>query len=278
MITVVFAKPRAGKTAYLVANMSRFMNRSEDDLELHQCCCNEISRINATSEFQFDLPHHSPVYSNFQTCFQVGYKKYVSSYYMDGFHLGFENPYVDVLPVLPFGKIFLSEAQRYYDSSHKQLARWVSGWYEEHGHFDLDVWLDTQRPILIHKNIRELVNCFVYVDSMHNFTDKMGNIVASRWGLKEFEDWKYAEAFIDSGDTKHCIERTFDYVGNVFEHYESQCYREQFIPIKGQFSMQQHLQSVRNESELRNLKFMYSQTAPKNYWPDEIDKKVRIAI
>ena len=113
---------------------------------------------------------------------------------------------------------------------------------------------------------------------MHNFTDKMGNIVASRWGLKEFEDWKYAEAFIDSGDTKHCIERTFDYVGNVFEHYESQCYREQFIPIKGQFSMQQHLQSVRNESELRNLKFMYSQTALKNYWPDEIDKKVRIAI
>lgn len=278
MITVVFAKPRRGKTAFLTANMALYLNRSSNDLELYQNCCEAVQSINASGNFRFDLPRHSPVYSDYKTCFQVGFKKFESSYYIDGFHVGHENKYVEVFPVLPCSKIFLTEAQRYYDSSHQKLARWVSGWYEEHGHFDLDIWMDTQRPILIHKNIRELVDYFIYVDSMQNITDKMGNIIASHWELKYFDDWKYAEDFINSGDTKHCVSKTFDYVGNVFEHYESRCYRSEFIPTKRQFSMMQHIQGITNEQELERSKSMYPQSAPANYWPDEIDKKVKIAI
>lgn len=278
MIIVVFAKPRVGKTALITANLASFLNRSAEDIELHQRCCEEVQSINASGSFQFDLPTHSPVYTDFKTCFQVGYQKYVGSYYIDGFHLGHENKYVETFPVLPCSKIFLTEAQRYYDSSHQKLPRWVSGFFEEHGHFDLDIWMDTQRPILIHKNIRELVNYFIYVDSMQNFTDSMGNITASRWQLKYFDDWAYAEDFIDNGDTKHCGTTTFDYVGNVFEHYESKCYRSQFIPVKRQFSMMQHIQSVSNEKELELSKIMYSQSAPENYWPDEISKKVKVSI
>lgn len=278
MIFVVFAKPRVGKTAFLTANMAPYLNRSTDGLELHQRCCDEVQSINASGSFKFELPRHAPVYTDFKNCFQVGYKRYESSYYIDGFHLGHENKYVDVFPVLPCSKVFLTEAQRYYDSSHQKLPRWISGFYEEHGHFDLDIWMDTQRPILIHKNIRELVNYFIYVESMHNFTDKSGNIVASRWELKYFDDWKYAEDFIDSGDTKHCESKTFDYVGNVFEHYESRCYRDQFIPTKKQFSMVQHIQGVTNEKELEYSKQMYPQSAPDNYWPDEIGKKVKVVI
>lgn len=278
MIFVVFAKPRTGKTALLNGILAPYMNRSPEGLELHQQCCDDIRSINASGSFNFDLPSHAPIYTDHKNCFQVGYKKYESSYYIDGFHMGHENKYVEVFPVLPHSKIFLTEAQRYYDSSHQKLPRWVSGFYEEHGHFDLDIWMDTQRPILIHKNIRELVNYFIYVESMHNFTDRMGNIIASRWELKYFDDWTYAEAFIDNGDTKHCGSKTFDFVGNVFEHYESRCYRDQFIPVKKQFSMMQHIQGVSNEQELEYSKLMYPQTAPDNYWPDEIGKKVKVVI
>lgn len=262
----------------MVANMTKYLNRSIDDLELYRSCCDEIRRINSSGAFDFDLPHHSPVYSNFKTCFQVGYKKYVGSYYMDGFHFGKENSYVEIYPVLPYGKLFFSEAQVYYDSSHKQLARWVSGQYEQHGHFDLEIWLDTQRPVLIHKNIRALVNRFICIEKMQNFTDGMGNIIASRWTYIEFYDWTDAERYVENGDASKGVRCTFDYFGNVFEHYESQCYRELFIPTEKQFSMMQHMYGVRDDKELERLKNMYSQTAPENYWPDEIGKMVKIAI
>ncbi|MDE7454738.1 MAG: hypothetical protein K2M64_02795 [Clostridia bacterium] len=278
MITVVFGKPRVGKTAFLVANMAPFLNRSVYDRDLYQRCCDELRSINFSGNFDFALPKHSPVYSDFKTCFQVGYKRYEGSYYIDGFHLGHENKYVEIYPVLPCSKIFLTEAQRYYDSSHQKLARWVSGWYEEHGHFDLDIWMDTQRPILIHKNIRELVNRFIYIEKMINYTDKMGNIIGHEWIYKEFDDWKYAEEYINNGNTAHCETKTFTYVGNVFENYESRCYREQFIPVKNQFSMMQHIEGASTEQELELLKTMYSQSAPNNYWPDEIPKNVKVAI
>ncbi len=273
MITHVVGKTRVGKTAFLVADMTQYMNRSISDLELYQRCCEEVLSINANGDFGFALPAQSPVYSNFKTCFQVGYNQYVGSYYMDGFHMGVENEFVDTLPVLPCSRIYLSEAQRYYDSNHTGgIPEWVSRFFEEHGHFDLDILLDSQRPILVHKNIRELIHRFVYVENMHNFTDKMGNIVASRWTYKEFDDWKYVESFIDNGDTRHCETKTLDYLGNVFEHYESKCYRAQFIPVRRQFSMQQHMYGARDDDELLAMKFRYSQTAPENYWPNEIKR------
>ncbi len=278
LITIVFGKPRVGKTAFMVANMSKYLNRSCDDLDLYKCCCDEIRSINSSGAFNFVMPDHSPVYSNFKTCFQTGYKKYVGSYYLDGFHFGQENPYVEVFPALPHSKIFFSEAQIYYDSSHTKLARWVSGQYEQHGHFDLDIWLDTQRPVLIHKNIRALVNRFVCIENMYNFTDLNCNIVASRWNCTEFDDWTYAERYVENGDDSHGVKTVYNYVGNVFEHFESRCYRELFIPTKKQFSMIQHMQGARDDEELACLKFMYSQTAPENYWPEDIGKKVKVAV
>lgn len=270
MITAVFGKPRVGKTAFMVADMVKYLNRSESDIELYQNCCNVICDINAGGSFNFDLPLQSPVYSNFKVSVQSGYKRYTGSYYMDGFHMGFENEYVPVLPVLPCSRIYLSEVQRYYDSSKRELPDWVSRWFEEHGHFDVSVFMDTQRPILIHKNIRELIPCFIYIEKMENTTDPMGNIIASKWTYKEFDDWKYAEKFIDNGETTHCEEKTFMFEGNVFEHYQSQCYRSQFIPTKGNFSMIQHLYGVSNEKELAFSKQMYSQSAPPNYWPQDV--------
>ena len=270
MITQVFGKPRIGKTAFMVADMVPYLNRSEQDLDLYQTCCNEIKGINTSGNWGFDFPEHSPVYSNFQMLVQTGYQQYTGSYYMDGYHMGFENPYVPVLPVLPWSKIYLSEAQRYYDSRKKGgIPDWVSRFFEESGHFYLDFMLDMQRPALIDLNVRENASRFIYIERMENFTDNVGNIVASRWYFKEFDDWKYAEKFIDSGETSHCQNKTKDFVGNVFECYQSRCYRDQFLPIKRHFSMLQHIYGVRNDEELQNYKFMYSQSAPAGYWPGE---------
>ena len=269
MITVVFGKPRVGKTAYMVADIVKYLNRSAEGLDLYHRCCEEIEVINADG-FRFVKPLHCPVYTNFVVNVQTGYNGFEGSYYIDGFRLGFENDNVEVLPVLPCSRIYLSEAQRYYNSRNsgvKALPDWVSRFYEEHGHFDLTIWLDMQRPGLLDLNIRELVTEFIFIEKMENKFDLMGNIVASRWKYKVFDDWKYTERFIDTGDGKEGKdgEKVFD--GNVFDFYRSKCYRSQFIP-KGDFAEIQHIYGVNSVEELEFAKYMYTQTPPEGFYPD----------
>ena len=259
MITVVFGKPRVGKTAYMVADIVKYLNRSAEGLDLYHRCCEEIEVINADG-FRFVKPLHCPVYTNFAVNVQTGYNGFEGSYYIDGFRLGFENDNVEVLPVLPCSRIYLSEAQRYYNSRNsgvKALPDWVSRFYEEHGHFDLTIWLDMQRPGLLDLNIRELVTEFIFIEKMENKFDLMGNIVASRWKYKVFDDWKYTERFIDTGDGKEGKdgEKVFD--GNIFDFYRSKCYRSQFIP-QGNFAEIQHIYGVNSAEELEFAKYMYT--------------------
>lgn len=73
------------------------------------------------------------------------------------FRLGFANDFVQTHFNLPFECIFITEAQKYLNSRMSMyFPDWQSRWYEQHGHNDLDIWLDTQRPMLIDVNIREL--------------------------------------------------------------------------------------------------------------------------
>ena len=131
MITIVFGKPGSGKTAFLAAEAAQYLNGSDLCYEAHQECLNEVRRLNGEG-FCFGLPEHAPVYSNFPLTVQCGYKKYCGSYYIDGFHMGFRNDSVPVVSVLPGSKIFLSEAQRYYNSrKSKDLPDWVSRYFEE---------------------------------------------------------------------------------------------------------------------------------------------------
>ena len=179
VITVVFGKPRVGKTAYMVADIVKYLNRSAEGLDLYHRCCEEIEVINEDG-FRFEKPIHCPIYTNFAVNVQTGYNGFEGSYYIDGFRLGFENDNVEVLPVLPCSRIYLSEAQRYYNSRNsgvKALPDWVSRFYEEHGHFDLTIWLDMQRPGLLDLNIRELVTEFIFIEKMENKFDLMGNIL-----------------------------------------------------------------------------------------------------
>jgi hypothetical protein len=56
----------------------------------------------------------------------------------------------------------------------KAFPDWQSRWYEQHGHNNLDIWLDTQRPMLIDVNIRELSQ-FVEIVKLDKAFDRFGS-------------------------------------------------------------------------------------------------------
>lgn len=263
MITIVFGKPGAGKTAFLVADAVRYMNFSEDCRTLYASCCDEVKSLNAAGAC-YSLPLSAPVYSNFPISVSCGVRSSVESYYIDGFHLGFENEDVPVMPILPESRIYLSEAQRYYNSRRsKDLPDWVSRFYEEHRHFGLNIMLDVQRPGLIDINIREICERFVEVRELEHKTDAAGNITATIFHYREFEDWTLVENYLSTGE-KCYAEQKHRFDGNVFDCYTSRSYFSQFLP-RTDFSLIPHLHGDGQE-DIELAKMMYQQTPPEGFY------------
>ncbi|MCM1533400.1 MAG: zonular occludens toxin domain-containing protein [Corallococcus sp.] len=266
MITIVFGKPGCGKTAFLTANAAQYLNGSAMDGELYDGCCEEVSKLNAEG-FRFELPKHSPVYSNYPITVQNGANSYVGSYYVDGFHLGFENSDVEVFCVLPGSKIFLAEAQRYYNSrKSKDLPDWVSRFYEEHRHFGLDIMLDVQRPGLIDVNIRELAERFVEIEQIVQRRDKNGYVSGTEFYCKVFEDWKFVDRYLN-GSADNFEKRIYSFDFDVFEYYQSTSYYRNFLPSDG-FDYIEHFALENVEKDVERAKLMYRQTPPTGFYPE----------
>ena len=259
MITIVFGKPGVGKTAFLCAMAVLYLNGQELSQQFYLDCCNELASLG------YPAPMHAPVYSNFSISVTTGHKEKVGSYYIDGFHLGFENDYVDVMPVFPRSKIFLSEAQRYYNSrKSKDLPDWISRYFEEHRHFGLDIMLDVQRPGLIDVNIRDITGQFIEVESVQ--TDVVDGVVKSTtFVYKEFDDWKFVDKYLTSD--VECYERkTLTVPFNVFDCYQSQSYYNNFLP-EGDFWELPHVEYLDVDDSIDLSKFMYKQTPPEGFYP-----------
>lgn len=266
MINIVFGKPGAGKTAFMVSQALEYLIPGIKSRELLNASRHDVEAVN-TLGYNFPLPPDPPVYSNFPIRAHVGYERYAESYYIDGFHLGFPNPDVKVLSVFPHSVIFLSEAQRYYNSrKSKDLPDWVSRWYEEHRHADLTVWLDVQRPGLIDLNIRELCGRFIEIEGMENIPDERGTIIANKFSVKEFGSWAHVDKYLSNGTTDNAERKTYIYHGNVFEAYVSRCYFNQFVPKTTDYARLKHKFSDDGVTQTEIGRELYSQLPPKGFY------------
>lgn len=276
MITIVFGKPGVGKTAFLVADATKYMDGSAECRELYSDCLSQVRALNSAGAC-FEEPLNAPVYSNFPIRIPRGTLPSWESYYIDGFHLGFENDDVPVFPVLPSARIYLSEAQRYYNSRRsKDLPDWVSRYYEEHRHFGLEIILDVQRPGLIDINIRELCGRFVEIQQLAHHTDKAGNITGTDFYIREFPDWKWVDKYLTTGE-KCYTETVVPFDGNVFTHYQSRSYYNQFVPADG-FFMLQHISGADAVEDAEIAKQMYQQIPPEGFYGRSASQKKRRSV
>lgn len=257
MITIVFGKPGAGKTAYLAANAIPYLNNSTDSLVLKESCQAGLEDMQERFSFSFADIRHSPVYTNFKLSATVG-SETIKAFYIDGFHLGFVNPDVEVMSVLPQSKIFLSEAQRYYDSRKRGIPDWVSHFYEEHRHFGLDIFLDVQRPGLIDANIREIAGNFVEIESCEV---RDGSTI---FKLKRFDDWRNVESYFGGIAKTQTTHETYPF--DVFRNFNSFCYNDHFIPHSGDFWQVEHPE---DNADLKQEKVFYRQLPPKGYFKEK---------
>lgn len=226
MITIIFAPPRTGKTCF----MTHIANETAFDRERNKRMQREIynKRENGFTNIT-TIPTHC-VAANYDMIFRKA--RYSPRYNrrINPYRLGFHNPFVQTHFNLPYECICITEAQKYLNSRLSMyFPDWQSRWYEQHGHNDLDIWLDTQRPMLIDVNIRELSQ-FVEIVKLDVANDRFGKPCLFKWYIRHIDNSGLFDKYMASGkQDKSCYtEETVMANYNVFACYDSQCCKPKF--------------------------------------------------
>ena len=236
MITIIFGAPGSGKTSL----MTHFLYDTyrKDGRTILSKCRAEIEKENKRRDVPLTIPDKPPIFANYKVSFKVGYEKMFEPYYLNPFYLGLPNGVMPTQCLPPVSKVFISEAQRYYNSRKSAtMPDFVSGEYEMHRHYQLDIWMDVQRVNLIDLNIKGIAGQFIEVRGMKNQTDDAGRILRTAFSCRAFGAWSAVEQYLETG-AKTFREVVYAHEGDVFQLFDSYSYFENFLPVDGgDFSM-----------------------------------------
>lgn len=245
----VTGDPRAGKTSYVVArnineNLQFFNWR-------YNSACKYIKLQNQTKGLTRALPpQRHVVHGNVLITRSF---PGMASYPMSGWEFGAPNPYCATKPFVPYGVYIFDEAQRYFDSKGdgKELPPWVTQAFELHGHIFLEIYLITQRPVRLHKDIRSICSERIHIEkSVHTFNIKgkkvksekfldEGILIKTKWYGRKFSSAGEHESFVDGkekDDRKLGTEFTYVFEGDIRKHYNPYQYAVEMEDLSKDFN------------------------------------------
>ena len=270
MITIIFAPPRTGKTCF----MTHLLNNYAFDRERFKLMRQEITSKNKGG-FNLSIPKHC-VASNYDIKFRkYGYSPRYNRR-INPYKLGFSNKFVKTHFNLPFEVIGITEAQKYLNSRMSlYFPDWQSRWYEQHGHDDIDIFLDTQRPMLIDVNIRELARFIEIVKLEVLYEDR--KVKKLKWTIRKIDNSSLFDKYMSSGKKdESCYEEEVvvaDY--NVFSLYNSQSCKPKFYEghLDEDFDLEYSTET--DESLEGYVKFLqeYDDELPDNFYQSRTLKK-----
>ncbi len=217
MIKIIFGPPRIGKTAFL----TYLLWLAVFDKERNYLMQKALKEKNVNG-FDLMIPEHC-VSANYNITFRDYGRTPRKARLINPFKLGFANDEVGTHFNLPYETIGIAEAQRVFNSRNfKNFRDWQSEFYEQHGHNNINIYLDCQRPHLIDVNIRDLCG-FIEIISLDVKEDKNGFIERITWKVREIENSGLLDTYLASGrrDKSCYIEYMVSTNVNVFDMYES---------------------------------------------------------
>lgn len=226
MITIIFAPPRTGKTCFMThcLNVQAFNRERNRKMQMELI----VKRENGFENIK-TIPKHC-VSANYDITFKkFGYSPRFSRR-INPYRLGFANKVVQTHFNLPYECIGITEAQKYLNSRMSvYFPDWQSRWYEQHGHNNLDIFLDTQRPMLIDVNIRELAQ-FIEIVKLNIEYDEYNRVKSLTWLIRKIENSSLFDRYMQSGkkDEDCYTEEIVTANYNVFELYDSQNCKPKF--------------------------------------------------
>lgn len=189
-----------------------------------------IEAINAKTGRSFTLPTQAPIFANFDVSLHLGYRWHYDPYFFSPYYFGLANNSMETQFLPPGSKVFIDEAQRFFNSRKSAtFPDWLSEAIEKHRHFGLDLYLIVHRPMLIDPNCRELVGRFIEMRSMDNEINFAGVVERSVFHCREFADWLELKQYLETGDAEY---RNTTYIneGDIFESFDSFSFVNSFLP------------------------------------------------
>ncbi len=233
MIVIICGKPRVGKTA-LNTHFAELSMRQNGRFRLKRCI-EETNLLNVANRNKLPLPDIPPIYLNYEAKFHIGYKKYIEPMWVNPYWLGLPNAETPTQFILPHSEVHITEGQRVWDSRESAtLPDNVSGFFEKHGHFWLDIYIDVQRAKLIDLNIRALATKIIEVQKMVHLKDAYRRILSTTWICREFSNIQDYEAYSEQGKVVPFRVATYTHEGNIFECYNSRSCKNDFVPDEKQ--------------------------------------------
>jgi hypothetical protein len=231
-ITIIFGKPRIGKTALMTFLGSQFVF----DRNRYKSMYNEIDLLNAGNFNNGNLSKPSNVlFSNYGIiAHKYGYSPRRNNY-VNPFLIGYANPFVETVYLPAYSVVCITEGQKYFNSRMTlKYPDWQSRFYEQHGHNDYDFFIDVQRPGLIDVNIRDLAS-FIEVVKKQDII-KHGKIFGIQWLIRFIEGSSELERYLSSGkkDVTTYTEQIITCDFNVHRLYDSKMCKPKFYD--GHFS------------------------------------------
>lgn len=262
MITIIFGEPGAGKTSLNTYFLKRLYREQGDRLLSY--CREKILEQNRERLNPLTLPKQPPIFADFDVKFLTDYEEEYKPYYINGYYFGIKNDKMPTQYVPPGSKIFLSEAQRYFDSRKSAtLPDHVSRAFEMHRHADYDITMDVQRAGLIDLNIRALCKRFIEVLRTEHEKTATGRIIKTTFFCREFPDWLAVDQYLSSGAQTY-TETQYENKGNIYRCFDSKNHGADFVPSEGKDY--NFLPFVGKGDKIPGaLKMFYKTDAPKGY-------------
>lgn len=233
MIHNIFGDIGAGKSAFLMRTIKElYFEHGQDILE---CSRRIIEDENKKRKKELTPPDRVPIYCTFDFEIPNPDGSVYHPYLIKGSEIGIGKKYKKLYPG---AIIVLDEAQNHFNSK-KDLAREVSLFFETSRHADLDVWIASQRPVLINKDIRDLSRHFIQIYKLEKTVAHFGIVCSLKWHCREFDSRADVDEYVElaksgRGETVSYRETVYESSGNIFGYYNSKNCLTDYLPGEGE--------------------------------------------
>ena len=230
----LFGERGAGKSAFFASIAAEtYIERGADILANS---CRIIEEQNKTRKKKLTPPDKVPIYTvNFTFEIRNPDGTIYTPYELKAEEIGVGKKYKKLYPG---AVIFIDEAQNVLNSK-SDLKRAVSVFFEESRHADFEIWIASQRPILINKDIRDLSHHFMQICNFEMTVAPFNIICGLKWEYREFTRRAEVDEYVEMTEEEQntCTyyrERVREDTGEILDYYDTKGCLKDYLPEEGE--------------------------------------------